>query len=322
MHNVWVKNRSGLMKALITGINGFVGRHLAELLQKENVDLIGIDRQEGHNTLGTQYIMDINDRDSMEKVIGDTRPDYIFHLAAPAFIPDSYDNPQKTFESIIFGTVSLLEAIRNSSPYSKLLFVGSSDEYGTYGGIPFHEEMLPKPCTPYASSKASASMICEQYAAFYNINAVRTRSFNHMGPGQSPRFVSSSMARQISILERSGGNELLLGNLSTSRDFLDVRDVVRAYYKIMCLDGNAGQLYNVCSGTQTTINFLLDEFLSHTELKERPRFTVRSESQNRKNDNLELCGDNSKLREATGWFPQIPFETTVLDILIYWRSQI
>ena len=308
------------MKALITGINGFVGKHLSSLLQAENIELIGVDAMAGDEGLCTQYIIDINDQKALQDIILDTQPDHIYHLAAPAFIPDSYESPKKTFDSIIFGTVSLLETIRLSSPYSKLLFVGSSDEYGLYSGTPFSEDMLPKPCTPYASAKASASMICAQYAAFYDMNVIRTRSFNHMGPGQSPRFVSSSMARQIATLEKSDDAGIVLGNLDTSRDFLDVRDVVRAYYMIMRLGHNAGELYNVCSGKQTTIRYLLNSFLNLTSLRSRPGFSVTCEDQRRKYDNLELCGDNSKIRRESGWSPKIAFETTVLDILNYWRS--
>ena len=308
------------MKALITGINGFVGKHLSSLLEKENFEVIGVDKQDSRTVTGYHNV-DINDRKAMPDILRDTKPDHIYHLAAPAFIPDSYDNPMNTFESIIFGTVNLLEAVRQSSPNSKLLFVGSSDEYGPYEGIPFREDMLPNPCSPYASAKLSASIICGQYAALYDVNVIRTRSFNHMGPGQSPRFVSSNMASQIASVEKRKQNEITLGNLNTSRDFLDVRDVVRAYYMIMCQKESAGQLYNVCSGTQITIRYLLDSFLSLTGLVEGTDFDIRSDDQYRRFDNHELCGDNSKISSETGWVPNISYETTINDIMNYWREQ-
>ena len=310
------------MRVLITGINGFVGTHLSELLQKENVEIIGIDKQIKPESVVAQHEIDINNYADLQKIIKDIKPDHIYHLAAPAFIPDSYNSPLETFQSIIFGTVNLLEIIRTSSPNSKLLFVGSADEYGMFQGMPFSEDMLPDPCTPYASAKAAASMICRQYAQFYDVNVVRTRSFNHIGPGQSPRFVCSSMARQIATIEKNGEICITLGNLHTNRDFLDVRDVVKAYYMIMCLDANAGELYNICSGRYTSIENILNSFLDLTDLRKREGFIIENQTQYRKFDNVEICGNNNKLRAYTGWEALIPIADTLRDTLNYWREQV
>ena len=308
------------MKALITGMNGFVGKNLINLLLNENIEVIGLDLNTSNDPRLVQYAVDINDLENIQKIIEQTKPDQIYHLAAPAFIPDSYTNPQKTFKSIIEGTVNLLEIIRNKSPESKFLYVGSSEEYGLYNGVPFSEEMIPYPCTAYGSAKAAASIICYQYSQFYDLNIVRTRSFNHIGPGQSPRFVCASIAKQIAELEKDGGNKISLGNLSTSRDFLDVRDVVQAYYKIMHLKDNSGELYNICSGRQVTIEKVISIFLKNTYINES--LIIESETQYRKFDNIQICGDNTKLIRQTGWGEAYQIEQTIKDTLDFWRKQL
>jgi GDP-4-dehydro-6-deoxy-D-mannose reductase len=204
------------------------------------------------------------------------------------------------------------------SPHSKLLFVGSSDEYGMWRGEPFQEDMLPDPCTPYAAAKAAASVLCRQYALFYGINVIRTRSFNHFGPGQSPRFVCSNIAKQIAMLEKNGEGCLQIGDTAVCRDFIDVRDAVRAYYTIMLRENNAGELYNICTGKQIAISEMLKRFLAVSLLNEKTE--VRSEQQFRKFDNRCVCGDSSKLR-ALGWKEVYPVEQTIKDTLDYWRKQ-
>jgi GDP-4-dehydro-6-deoxy-D-mannose reductase len=309
------------MKALITGIRGFVGKHLADLLESEGFEVIGIDRAPYEEGERNYHQIDVVDADNMEIMIGKFKPDQIYHLAAPAFIPDSYNNPLQTVDAILRGTMNILECIRKVSPDTKLLYVGSSDEYGNWLGEPFKEETPLDPRTPYAAAKAAASMISRQYALFYGIKVVRTRSFNHIGPGQSPRFVCSGMAKQIAALEQSGGSNLIMGNLDSRRDFIDVRDAVRAYYMIMATEGNSGEVYNVCSGKTLTIAALLEQFLERTDLRARPGFAVVSEDQNRLHDNAVVCGDNSKLR-GIGWSARQDFKQTVEDTLNYWRSQL
>jgi GDP-4-dehydro-6-deoxy-D-mannose reductase len=310
------------LRALITGINGFVGKHLAAFLQNESIEVFGIDRVTDDDTGALCYSADIGDQTAMRRIIEDIKPEHIYHLAGPAFIPDSYDNPVASFESIILGTVNILEAVRSSAHNSKLLIVGSSDEYGMYRGTPFIETMNPLPCTPYASAKAAAELICGQYARLYDMNIICTRSFNHLGPGQSPRFVTASMAKQIAELEKNGGKRIVLGNLNTGRDFLDVRDVVRAYFMIMELAGNSGETYNICSGREVSIRRVLDSFLALSDLPSRKGFSIEAEEQVRKFDNAHIVGDNSKLIKATGWAEKYSFEETIADTLNYWRSQV
>ena len=310
------------MKAFITGMNGFVGTHLSEHLVQNNFELFGADKVSRPNSLAVQYEVDINDHEQMEKILADIRPEYLYHLAAPAFIPDSYERPVNTFRTILDATLNILEIIRRKSPYTKLLYVGSSEEYGTYIGTPFTEEQLPLPCTPYAAAKAAASLICGQYAAFYDVQVVRTRSFNHIGPGQSPQFVCSRIARQIAMIEKDSGARMEMGNLNSRRDFLDVRDVVRAYALIMRAEDNNGEVYNVCSGKSTAIQSVLDMFLDMTELRGRSGFEVVSTDQLRRFDNVEVCGNNSKLSEATGWEAEYPLSKTIKDTLKYWRDKV
>jgi GDP-4-dehydro-6-deoxy-D-mannose reductase len=309
------------MKALITGINGFVGNHLARLLLDESAEVTGIDISAADVLPVRHFVADIGDCTAMGDLLGEHRPDHVYHLAAPSFIPDSYDSPKETFQSVIGGTVNLLEAIRKNSPNSKFLFVGSSDEYGVYKGLPFREDMTPEPCTPYAAAKAAASVVCGQYARFYGLDIVRVRSFNHIGPGQSPRFACSSIARQIALAEKSAAPKIILGNLDASRDFLDVRDVCRAYFKIMNKTDNSGELYNICSGRSVSIRDVLEKFLTLADLSEKG-LDVISENQCRKYDNEKVMGDNSKLKIHTDWNETITFEQTIADTLNYWRGQV
>ena len=307
------------MRALVTGAGGFVGSYVTTLLEQEGFEVFGIDKCFREGSTYKKYQIDINDMEQMEKVIRDICPDQIYHLAAPAFIPDSYTNPKGTFDTIVFGTINILEILRNASPYSKLLYVGSSDEYGVHVGTePFVETMLPKPCTPYAAAKVSASVICDQYARFYDIDVVRTRSFNHCGPGQAPKFVCASMARQIALMEKSGDTEIHVGDLSTNRDFLDVRDVVRAYYTIMQQKDNAGELYNVCSGKHIPISHVLDTLLKNSTLDRNAVHIVR-ECQARRFDSRITIGDNAKLK-ALGWEPEHDIDRTLAETLQYWRQ--
>lgn len=309
------------MKALVTGAGGFVGSYVTKLLEQNGFEVFGIDKQFKPDATYYKYHIDINDMDEMERVIRDICPDQIYHLAAPAFIPDSYTNPKGTFETIVFGTVNILEILRKASPYSKLLYVGSSDEYGMHVGTePFIETMLPKPCTPYAAAKVSASVICDQYARFYDVDVVRTRSFNHCGPGQAPRFVCASMAKQIAALEKSGETVVRVGDLTTSRDFLDVRDVVRAYYTIMQQKDNAGELYNVCSGKYISISHVLDTLLKSSTL-DLDKVNVISECQERRFDSKITIGDNSKLK-VLGWDVEHDIDQTLAETLQYWRQYV
>lgn len=306
------------MKALITGVNGFVGTYLTQYLLKKNIDIIGVDRHVKTEQHFEQHCIDINDMTKMQQLISKVKPEYIYHLAAPAFIPDSYDNPKGTFETIIFGTVNILEIIRNTSPCSKLLYIGSSDEYGiNENNTILKEDMLPRPYTPYAAAKLSASLICQQYAYMYDLNVVRTRSFNHCGPGQSAKFVSAAIAKQIAEMEKKNEGTLNLGDISTSRDFLDVRDVVRAYYLIMQEENNAGELYNVCSGKAIAIKYILDQYMKASTI-DLGKFCINISKNSRKFDAAITIGDNTKLKKI-GWKQKYKLEDTLVETLEYWR---
>ena len=309
------------MKAIVTGSNGFVGSYLTDFLLNKNIEVIGIDRHENKKKHYQQYCIDINDMEKMQKIIAEIQPEFIYHLAAPAFIPDSYTNPRGTFETIIFGTINILEILRNVSSHSKLLYIGSSDEYGiNENNTIFEEDMLPNPCTPYAAAKLSASLICQQYAKMYNINVVRTRSFNHCGPGQSERFVSAAMAKQIAIAEKTGNGNLNFGDLSTSRDFLDVRDVVKAYCLIMETPNNSGELYNVCSGKSTAIRYILDCLLRASTM-EINKFSINVPQTSRKFDSPCTLGNNEKLKNL-GWTAEYNLDDTLVETLEYWRQHV
>lgn len=310
------------MKALITGASGFVGSHLVEFLLNKNYDIIGLYNKNPLNNRNIhQYSCDINNYEDVNKIINTIKPDFIYHLAGPAFIPDSHNNPRETFNIIMNGTLNILEAIRRSSINSKLLYVGSSNEYGLFSEkeLPLYEETPLNPITPYAASKASASLVCYQYHMFYDINVVRARPFNHIGPGQSPKFVCASFAKQIAMIEKGLQKpQIITGNLNIKRDFLDVRDVVNAYCSLMIND-NAGEVYNICSGEPVLIKDILDRLISIKDIQEDIEIKC-DDNMYRKFDFNTIYGSNQKLKQATGWEYRYTLEKTLEDTLEYWRG--
>jgi GDP-4-dehydro-6-deoxy-D-mannose reductase len=313
-------------RALITGIAGFAGSHLAELLLEDGVEVCGlvfpgeptqnIDPIISHLKLST---CDIRDAEAVGRAVGQSNPDHIYHLAAITFIPESLDDPRLTFETNLFGTMNVLEAAKRSAGAARVLFVGSADEYGFVGSeeLPVSERTPLRPLNPYSVSKASASMLAFQYAASRALHVVRVRPFNHTGPRQSPRFVCSDFARQIVEIEKGkSGAEVSVGNLRPKRDFTDVRDVVRAYRDVL-EKGESGQVYNICSGRAFSVGDILDMLLSISaqEIK-----IIECSDRLRETDVDEIRGDFSKIEKAVGWKPTIPLSSTLEGMIEYWRK--
>ena len=245
------------MRILITGIAGFAGSHLAELLLAGQEEVFGT-VMPGESTRNTEpfesqtrlFTCDIRDADAMRRLMAETRPDEIYHLAAITFIPDSVVDPRLTFETNLYGTLNLFEAASVEAPGARILFVGSADEYGLVRAdeLPIREGNPLRPTNPYSVSKVSASMLACQYGLTRDLHVVRVRPFNHTGPRQSPRFVCSDFAFQIVEVEKGRREpEIRVGNLKPRRDFSDVRDVVRAYRDIL-KGGDSCEVYNISSG--------------------------------------------------------------------------
>ena len=310
------------MKVLITGASGFVGSHMVDFLLERDFEVVGtFNTKPLKNKDLKQYPCDINQYDEVKEIMKEVQPKYIYHLAGPAFIPDSFNRPRETINTIVSGTLNVLEAVRETEIDTKILYVGSANEYGDFNNadLPLREDATLYPLSPYAVGKASASLLCYQYSKMYDLPIIRVRPFNHIGPGQSERFVCSSFAKQIVEIERGLKKpQLAVGNLEAHRDFLDVRDVVNAYWSILD-KGRAGEVYNVCSGTTVVVKDVLNKLIKNSNLRDQIEVIISSDKL-RNNDFSIIYGDCSKLKEATEWAPQYSLEKTLEDILQYWRE--
>jgi GDP-4-dehydro-6-deoxy-D-mannose reductase len=314
------------MKALITGISGFAGSHLAEFLIKKGYEVFGtfFDKSTFSNLNGfvnkiKVYRCDIRKYDILKNVIEDVKPDEIYHLAAISFVPTSLKEPKLTFDTNLYGTLNLYQAVIDLEMNPMILFVGSADEYGIVNenDLPIKEECPLNPINPYSISKASADFLSFFYYKNYSLNIIRVRPFNHIGPRQAPDFVCSSFAKQIAEIEKGLRESIIkVGNLKAEKDFTDVRDMVRGYWLALG-KGEPGKVYIICSERATQIKGLLNHFL---ELSSRKVEIMKDPKRMRPSDNPILWGDSSKFRRRSGWKPEIPLDKTLKDILEHWRK--
>ncbi|MFF2484541.1 GDP-mannose 4,6-dehydratase [Paenibacillus sp. NPDC058071] len=316
------------MRALITGISGFVGSHLAEYMLSRKIEVAGTVRS-GSPLQHIEHVQpdirlyecDLTDAPAVEQTISAAQPDLIFHLAAQSFVPASWSAPMETIHNNVAGQIHLLEAIRKQGLACKVLIACSSEEYGQVEEheVPIKETNPLRPLSPYAISKIAQNYLGYQYYRNYGIHTVCTRTFNHTGPRRGEQFVTSNFAKQIVEIERGWKPPVLfVGNLEAQRDFVDVRDVVRAYD--LALDRCVpGEVYNVASGKGRTIREVLNTLLGLSavsiEIQEDP-------ARLRPSDVKALVGDYSKFHAVTGWQPEIPFEQTMKDLLNYWRVKL
>jgi GDP-4-dehydro-6-deoxy-D-mannose reductase len=257
----------------------------------------------------------------VEAAVVASRPDRVYHLAAQSSPHDSWRDPATTLRTNILGLAHLLEALRREAPRARVLVVGSAEEYGQVPleRQPIAEDSELRPASPYAVSKVSQGFLALQYALGHGMALVRTRTFNHTGPGRGDGFAESSFARQIAEIEAgSRPPEIRVGNLEAVRDFSDVRDVVEAYAQLLEA-GLPGEVYNVCSGRGVRIREVLDRLLALSEA----RIEVRVDpGRLRPADTPSLVGDPGRLRRATGWEPRVPLEQTLRDLLDDWRRRV
>lgn len=318
------------MRVLITGITGFAGSHLAELLLAEHpeVQIFGtyrwrsrrdnIEHLEGRLQL---VETDLKDYTSVHHLLDRVRPDAVFHLAAQSFVPTSWNAPAETLTINILGQTHLFEAVRSLGQDPVIQIACSSEEYGLVlpDEVPIRETNPLRPLSPYAVSKVTQDYLAYQYFQSYGIKAIRTRGFNHTGPRRGEVFVTSNFAKQIASIELGLQEPVLrVGNLEAVRDFTDVRDMVRAYW-LAVEKGKPGEVYNIASGHGITIRAMLDMLLGQA------RVAVRVETDParlRPSDVEVLIGDSSKFRADTGWEPRIPLAKTLTDLLDYWRQQL
>jgi GDP-4-dehydro-6-deoxy-D-mannose reductase len=324
-------------RILITGASGFVGRHLIERLaaahnnrKGKGAEFFGTcfpERPEHCGALNAAapaiklFHVDLRSEESVAGLIRDVRPDEIFHLAALSQVRASWEKRREAVETNLMGTFHLFEAARNLTPSARILFVSSSDVYGdarprTKKRL-FFEEDRDGVVSPYAFTKMGGELLSDFYARREKLAVVVARPFPHTGPGQTEVFVCSDWARQIVRIERGEAEPVIsVGNLRIRRDYLDVRDVVRAYV-LLLEKGKAGEVYNVASGNAPSLGEILRMLLSFTDRKIKIRVDP---ARMRKSDISYLAGSNRKINARTGWSPRVPLEKTLRDLLEYWRS--
>ena len=296
------------MKLLLTGSDGFVGSTL--LRYRSCVSLA----DDGH-------FVDLRDVGNLTRAIGAIRPDAVIHLAAQSFVPKSFADPRETYEINFLGTLNLLTALRDAGFAGRFLYVGSGDSYGLVSeeNLPVTEEHPLRPRNPYAVSKVAAEALCYQWSQTEGLDAVMTRSFNHIGPGQSDRFAVSDFARQVAEI-RKGRQEPVIraGDIDVTRDFTDVRDVVRVY--LLLLDhGRKGETYNVCSGVEHSLRALVTRLLELAGVEAR---VEQDPSRLRRAEQRRMCGSNEKLRLDTGWAPEHSMDASLADIINDWETKL
>lgn len=315
-------------KALITGITGFVGSHLAEYLISEGIVVYGTSRWRS-KTDNIDHLKekiqlqeaDLLDAHSLYSIIDKIHPDFIFHLAAQSYVLTSWASPANTMETNITGAVNLFEAVRKSGIASIIQIACSSEEYGKVlpNEVPISETNPLRPLSPYAVSKIAMDYLGYQYHESYGLRVVRTRGFNHTGPRRGDVFAESTFAKQIAEIEKGKSEPVVhVGNLEAQRDYTDVRDMVRGYY-LAVLKGEPGEVYNICTGKAWKIGKVLEFLLSLSKVK----IAVKEDpARMRPSDVPILIGDNTKFVKQTGWEPKIPFEKTLEDLLNYWREKV
>ena len=318
-----------MKKYLVTGCSGFVGKHFLQYLDGlgEPASVLGIDRSQPPFELDRFRNLDCSFRkvDLLQSTewapaIEELRPDYILHLASFSSVAFSWSNPIESFSNNTNVFLNLLEKVRKTNLRCRILSVGSSEEYGncTLDQLPLTEEMPLHPVSPYAVARVSQEMLSKVYVDGFGCDVVMTRSFNHIGPGQLETFVISSFAKQLLEIKRTGRlPQLVTGDTSIVRDFVDVRDVVRAYDDLL-KRGTSGQVYNICSGNGVALAEVIDRMCAILGISVNNLIDPKLV---RPNDNKVVVGSAEKINSAIGWTPSIPLDQSLKDILQYWAGK-
>jgi len=315
-------------KVFITGIAGFVGSHLAELLLSKGYEVHGLCRPRSRTdhieTIRSKLTLedaDLLDSHSLYTTVARIKPDYIFHLAAQSFVPTSWVSPSVTLEVNLVGTANLFESVRQAGIDPVIQIACSSEEYGLVhpDEVPIKETNPLRPLSPYAVSKVAMDYLGYQYYQSYKVRVVRTRGFNHTGPRRGETFAESNFAKQVALIEKGKQEPVIrVGNLEAQRDYTDVRDMVQAY--LMAVEKcDPGDVYNICTGKAIRIGDMLNLLISLANIKVEIK---NDPSRMRPSDVPVLIGDNTKFVSKTGWKDTIPFEKTMADLLDYWRKNI
>ena len=296
------------MRALVTGANGFVGRHLTTHLRESGDQVVGVDRE-----------CDVTDATSVRAAIEGARPEVIYHLAALTHVGESWDNPVGFTRVNVLGTKNVLDAAFAVVPEATVVFVSSADVYGVVGeaDLPLIETFRVAPANPYSSSKVEAERVAHEAFRARDQRIIVTRPFNHVGPGQSVQFVVPALVSRLMDALDEGRDEIPVGDLTTRRDFSDVRDVVRAY-RLLDEYGVAGEVYNIASGHDVGLADIASQLIEQLAPGVR---LVTDESLLRPVELPVMRGSFEKLHEVSGWEPKIPLSTSLRDVIDELRAR-
>jgi len=313
-------------RILLTGATGFVGPHLLKGLKQgalQRAEIVVWSYTDDKSAGEDPFNVDIRSRQAVFAAIAEIRPTRIIHLAAQSHVPTAFSNPELTWDINVMGTLHLFEAVKKYVPAAGILHISTSEVYGKsfQSGSALNETAFLQPQNPYAASKAAADLMAGQYAA-QGLHIIRLRPFNHFGPGQREDFVASAFAAQIARIEAGlEAPHIKVGNLATQRDFLDVRDVVRAYVLALeqIFELSPGLVLNICSGVPRQIEKLL------TFLVEQAQCSLRVEldpDRLRPSDTPLALGDPTTVQRILDWTPRIAFNETLVDLLNDWRDRV
>lgn len=319
------------MKILITGFSGFVSHHFLTLLNDAEPGsvVLGIDKNAaGFDLTGLKNLSvsfqkaDLLNRADTDKVLDTFQPDHILHLASVSSVAQSWHTPLDSFVNNTNIFLNLVEQVRLRNNRCRILSVGSSEEFGEVAEteLPLTENHPLKPVSPYAVARVSQEMLSKIYADGYSLDIIMTRSFNHIGPGQRDTFVISSFAKQLARLaaENKPDKVIMAGNLDIIRDFVDVRDVVRAYY-LLLKKGRRGEVYNICSGEGIRLRDIVTKMSRLLGIEVR---TGVDPKLIRPNENKQVIGSYQKINEELGWRPEIGIDKSLGDIISYWQARL
>ena len=319
-----------MKKIIITGFSGFVSYHFLEYLAstEERWEVLGLDinapefdfKHYAHINCNFHHV-DLLVKSDVDNILFQFQPDFILHLASFSSVAFSWKNPVASFSNNTNIFLNLIEQVRLLNLNCRVLSIGSSEEYGkvAHADLPLKESSPLNAISPYAVARVSQEMLSKIYVEGFGMDIIMTRSFNHIGPGQKDIFVVSSFVKKIVEIKQMGAvAEIKTGDLSIVRDFLDVRDVVKAYY-LLLTKGQKGHIYNVCSGTGTTLQNIIDIIEKELDIQVR---TQIDPSLIRPSDNPIIIGDNSKLKGELGWHPSFSLQQSIKDIIYFWQKQL
>lgn len=302
------------MKALITGSEGFIGKHLVAELVANGYEVVRCDLRAVE---GVTYL-NILDQELIQHVLEDHKPDVVINMAGQANVGFSWKRPQLTVELNTIGLINILEAVKVVNSKIRIIAIGSSDEYGSLkeNGVNVKEDTPVKPITPYAISKQAQELFAQLYVKNYGLDCCMVRQFNLGGAGQAKGFMISDFASGIAEIEAGKKEYLSVGNLSSARDFTHVKDACRAI-RLIAEKGHTGEIYNICSGETHTAQEVLEKLISLA----KARIAVKQDpSRMRPSDTPVICGNHDKLTIHTGWQPEMSLDEILKDSLEYWRQ--